>query len=106
MIPQDTPEYRAIEQAAEKVSDQKYDTLTAALIYKKGYIAGATSPEAERFWKRWIPVTERLPEHGRYVSCYGLGGRWFTALFSNGRFIDCDFEECEEVTHWQEITAP
>lgn len=52
-------------------------------------------------------VNDKLPKADQIVLCYGMGKRWFTALYQMDTFLifndDLEFEEAEYVTHWKAL---
>ena len=55
---------------------------------------------------KWIPVTERLPENGRWVLVYGRN--WaipIMAFHESDAWIDDQFEK-HSVTHWMPLPEP
>ena len=76
-----------------------------------------TEDSLRRLWEkvpRWIPVGERLPEHGDAIWVYGkdvfMGEYWQgTGFHSYGASVDregLNSETLHGVTHWMEIDEP
>lgn len=69
--------------------------------YEKGFRDGAVASE-----QKWIPVTERLPEHGKSVLCYKRLGYMQILQFNErtDRWYgwDCSFP-LRAVTHWMPL---
>jgi hypothetical protein len=74
----------------------------------------ASEIERLRDERRWIPVSERLPEHGDAIWVYGkdvfMGEYWQgTGFQSYGASMDregLNSETLHGVTHWMEIDEP
>lgn len=66
--------------------------------------------EVERDERRWIPVTERLPEKdGTFITAYSKGGvsqNWYMTFHHGGGKWYQNSEDTGEVTHWMPLPTP
>ena len=73
------------------------------------YVQALTAErDALREAARWIPVSEKLPNHGKLVLTYGeWGGQLIDYCTTASKFTSEGPEEgCEPVTHWMSLPEP
>lgn len=101
----------ALQQEIEKLRGQNKQLREAAALVAK--------ESAELLERRWIPVTERLPENGVPVLINYIGnndGKYHpdgTAAWTDhgcfwwdGSLKDCDTEVAVPITHWMPLLEP
>lgn len=55
----------------------------------------------------WIKCSDRMPEGGSEVLCFGLGVDLWIGSYEDGSWDDDDyFYRLEDITHWQPLPAP
>lgn len=88
----------------EALNKQYHDRATEVIA--RNYELSARIKALERE-NKMINVKERLPDANQMVLCYGMGKRWFTALYQLDQFLyftgDFEFDVAEEVTHWRSL---
>lgn len=77
--------------------DYRYSAETLNAVKKTAI--QALQAQAER---RWIPVSERLPEDGRTILTYTLGGNIEVFLYDSSTYQPVWYG----VTHWMPLPEP
>lgn len=95
-----------------------FDIVTIGLLHtgEKGNPVVYTSRLQEAFpgcnglslrRDRWIPVSERLPDHTNTVIVSDAAGVWFASRTKHGEWLDtCGSGEMQGVTHWMPLPEP
>jgi len=91
---------KTVEEVALEAALREYPELTRykvspRLTYRWGFSKGYAAAKAER---RWIPVTERLPEKNGVYEAWSRG-RAISVRYHQ----EYGFSEAGEVTHWCEL---
>ena len=88
---------KLIEQAADAIEE---------LTRENESLAKSVNEASEILRRRWIPVTERLPEHGWYLA-YGPTIKMEVLHFhSAGEVWSSEWYYNIEVTHWMPLPEP
>ena len=73
---------------------------------------GGGYPRREGPGMEWIKVEDRVPVEtftglvpSTIVLCFGNGGRFFTAIYADGYFMDSYGDEAS-VSHWMPLPDP
>lgn len=97
----DTPEYHAIEKAAEKDANFMTDNEEGRLIRRLAFIRGALSPEAKAFHQRWNNPSEP-PNTNRDVLIRTKGNYYIGFYLDGDYYTDFDII-IDELQGWQEL---